>query len=46
MYNDWNKEGGYKTPSKTSVLEFLQNNIEDLTNDEEIKEKLLQYLLN
>ena len=44
MYNDWNGEGGYKKPSKKSVLEFLQNNIEDLSNDEEIKEKLLKAL--
>lgn len=42
-YHKWNKqntEPAYKTPSKASVLEFLQNNYEDESTDEKLRNEL------
>jgi len=42
-YDKWNHQGGnigYRDASKTSVLEFLQNNYEDFSNDENLKKQL------
>jgi tRNA nucleotidyltransferase/poly(A) polymerase len=39
-YDIWNQDG-YKDPSTASVLEFFQNNYEDLTHDEHLKKELL-----
>ncbi len=44
-YDEWNHQGGknsgYKDPSESSVLEFIQNNYEDLIHDEKLKKELL-----
>lgn len=43
-YDEWNNQGnniGYSDPSKTSVLEFLENNFEDFSHDEVLKQELL-----
>jgi hypothetical protein len=42
-YDIWN-QGGYADPSEASVLEFIQNNYEDLTHDEKLKKELLRAL--
>lgn len=42
-YLEWNN-GGYKTPTEKSVTEFLQNNYEELSKDEEFKHQLLKKL--
>jgi hypothetical protein len=42
-YMEWNNNG-YKTPTESSVLEFLQNNYEDLSTDDEFKQALLKKL--
>jgi hypothetical protein len=42
-YDKWNHQGGspgYRDASKTSVLEFLQNNYEDFSVDEKLKREL------
>jgi tRNA nucleotidyltransferase (CCA-adding enzyme) len=42
-YDEWNTQNGekaYKDPSHTSVLEFLQNNYEDFSTDEDLKKQL------
>jgi len=42
-YDKWNHQGGtigYREASKASVLEFLQNNYEDFSNDEKLKNQL------
>lgn len=46
-YDEWNTQGGkpsYADPSKASVLEFFQNNYEDFSNDENLKNSLYQAL--
>ena len=43
-YHEWNNQGGepgYKTPSYESVLEFLQNNYEDFSTDQDLIEHIL-----
>jgi len=43
-YDKWNNQGGkpgYPDPSKESVLEFFQNNYEDFSHDEKLKQTLL-----
>jgi len=43
-YDEWNTQNGeksYKDPSAASVLEFLQNNYEDYSNNEKLKQLLL-----
>lgn len=42
-YDIWN-QNGYSDPSERSVLEFLQNNYEDFTHDENLKKELLRAL--
>ena len=41
-YDEWNNQGsgGYSDASRESVLEFLQNNYEDFSNDEKLKREL------
>jgi len=40
-YDKWNNQGGgYEHPSRASVLEFLQNNYEDYSTDENLNKKL------
>ena len=47
-YHEWNNQGGedsgYKNPSYESVLEFLQNNYEDFSTDENLIEEILKKL--
>jgi len=44
-YYEWNNQGGgYSDPSETSVLKFLQNNYEDLSNDLTLRKQLLHAL--
>jgi len=46
-YNEWNNqnsEPGYSKPSYESVLEFLQNNYEDFSTDDNLIEGILQKL--
>ena len=46
-YNEWNNQNGepsYKKPSYESVLEFLQNNYEDFSTDEQLIEDILMNL--
>lgn len=43
-YDKWNNQGGedsgYSDASKSSVLEFIQNNYEDFSHDEKLKREL------
>lgn len=43
-YNEWNGDNGYSKPSKASVLEFLQNNYEDESVDNNLIEQILKKL--
>jgi len=46
-YHEWNNQGGqpgYKKPSYESVLEFLQNNYEDFSTDDNLIEGILSKL--
>jgi len=43
-YNEWNGEGGYSKPTEVSVFEFLQNNYEDYSKDEELNKEILDTL--
>jgi hypothetical protein len=45
-YDNWNNQGsgGYKKPSETSVLGFIQNNHEDDSHDKELQKDLLKLL--
>jgi tRNA nucleotidyltransferase/poly(A) polymerase len=48
-YDEWNNQNGepaYRDPSRESVLEFLQNNYEDLSNDEKLKKELYWILID
>ncbi len=48
-YDEWNNQNGesaYRDPSRESVLEFLQNNYEDLSNDEKLKDELYWVLID
>lgn len=44
-YFEWNNQGGidsgYEKPSYESVLEFLQNNYEDFSTDDNLIESIL-----
>jgi tRNA nucleotidyltransferase/poly(A) polymerase len=44
-YYEWN-QGEYDTASKESVLEFFQNNYEDLSHDEKLKYQVLHKLID
>lgn len=46
-YHEWNNQSevpSYSKPSAGSVLEFFQNNYEDFSNDDELKEIVLKRL--
>lgn len=46
-YHEWNNQSevpSYSKPSVGSVLEFFQNNYEDFSNDDELKEMVLKRL--
>lgn len=44
-YYQWN-QGGYESASEASVLEFLENNYEDFSNDEILKHDLYHKLVD
>lgn len=48
-YDGWNLQGGsvgYESPSKESILGFLQNNYEDFSVDEKLKRELYWALID